>query len=124
MPPSLSPAVSFTRKERDLIRHNFGQFFGTFPAFADGILLRSWRAGEHKGQPKIPPALQTMIDRALIEVRPMQHGSRAFFTAAGLQELRLLLLDRRAMDPVKFHHLRQELGIEPDPPCPGETPGR
>ncbi len=116
------PAASFTAKERDLVRHAFGQFFGTFPSVADGILLRTWRAGERAGQPKIPPAMQGMIDRGLVEIRPMRHRFRAFFTAAGTEELRLLVLDRRAIDPVRFRHLRQELGIEPDRPVPAENP--
>jgi len=110
---SLPSAFSFTAKERDLIRREFSQFFSTLPSLADGMLLRTWRAGERAGQPKIPPALQTMIDRGLVEVRSARNGWRAFFTKAGWSELRLLLLDRRAMDPVKFRHLRQELGVEP-----------
>jgi hypothetical protein len=35
----------------------------------------------------------------------------AFFTEAGLAALRQLL-NRREMDPERFAHLRQELGIE------------
>jgi hypothetical protein len=34
------------------------------------------------------------------------------FTEAGLEALRLLLRDRRAMDPVRFAHLRRELGLD------------
>ena len=37
----------------------------------------------------------------------------AFFTEAGLEALRQLLQDRRTMDPERFAHLRQELGMEP-----------
>jgi hypothetical protein len=39
-------------------------------------------------------------------------GPRAFFTEAGLNELRALLQDRRAMDPERFGHLRRELGLD------------
>ena len=109
--PAAPPAAAFSPNERAFIRHAFSQFFNTLPPIADGILLRTWRAGEQKGQPKIPPALRTMIDHGLVEIRPMEPGFRGFFTDAGLQELRLLLLDRRAMDPARFHHLRQELGV-------------
>ena len=111
-PDQTTPSHSFSAKERELIRREFGQFFSTLPPLADGMLLRTWRAGERAGQPKIPPALQTLLDRGLAELRPVPPGWRAFFTAAGLGELRLLLLDRRAMDPVKFRHLRLELGLE------------
>jgi hypothetical protein len=46
-----------------------------------------------------------------------QHGPRwpvAFFTEAGLRELRALVSDSRAMDPVRFAHLRRELGVDPE----------
>ena len=36
----------------------------------------------------------------------------AYFTAAGLRELRALLEDRQAMDPERFGHLRRELGLD------------
>ena len=34
-----------------------------------------------------------------------------FFTDAGLEELRAMMGDRRLADPVKFAHVRAELGI-------------
>ena len=55
-----------------------------------------------------------MIDRRLMEIRVSERGPRAFFTETGLQELRRLVLDRRYMDPERFAHLRQDLGLEPD----------
>ena len=42
----------------------------------------------------------------------MGRQAAAFFTEAGLEGLRQLLQDRRAMDPERFAHLRQELGVE------------
>ena len=53
-----------------------------------------------------------MLGRGLLEVRTTDRGSRAFFTAAGLAALRQLMLDRRAMDPERFAHLRTELGLD------------
>ena len=47
-----------------------------------------------------------------LEVRTTNRGPRAFFTEAGLAALRQLVLDRRAMDPERFAHLRVELGLE------------
>jgi hypothetical protein len=38
---------------------------------------------------------------------------RLFFTDAGLVELRAMMADRRLADPVKFAHIRRELGIDP-----------
>ena len=106
------PQVSFTARERELIRHEMGMHFGQNPSLADGIFLRTWRGGERRNQPKIPPAVQTMLERGLVEMRSTTRGPRAFFTAAGLAALRQLVLDRRAMDPERFAHLRVELGLD------------
>ena len=58
------------------------------------------------------PAVQSMLERGLLELRSTARGPRAFFTEAGLAALRQLVLDRRAMDPERFAHLRVELGLE------------
>ena len=106
-----APAV-FTAPERDLIRREFCRHFGQDPQVAAGIFLRTWRSGPQKGLPKLPAAVRSMAERGLIEVRKAQMGPGAFFTEAGLTALRQLLLDRRAMDPERFAHLRRELGVE------------
>src|SRR4051794_37040679 len=90
--------------------------FAQEPELANGVFLRIWRDGPQKGQPKLPKAIQSMFDRALVEIRPNQMGRQAaFFMEAGLEALRQLLQDRRAMDPERFAHLQQELGMEPGP---------
>jgi hypothetical protein len=104
----------FTPQERDLIRLEMGMRFGQYPELANGLFLRTWHSGPYKGQPKIPKAIQSMLDRGLVEIRRNPMGQQAaFFTAAGLEALRQLLQDRRTMDPERFAHLRQELGMEP-----------
>ena len=108
-PPPSSP---FTAPERDLIRREMGMRFGQYPSLADGLFLRTWRGGSQKGEPKIPPAVQSLLERGLVEIRTEQRGARAVFTTAGLTALQQLLQDRRAMDPVRFAHLRQELGLD------------
>jgi hypothetical protein len=106
--PEPSP---FTPQERDLIRRELCQHFGQDPRVADGLLLRTWRSGPQAGQPKLPAAVQSMLERGLVEIRTGR-GPRAAFTPAGLVALRQLLSDRRAMDPVRFAHLRRELGLD------------
>jgi len=108
------PPSPFTAPERDLIRREFGVRFTTYPSIADGILLRTWRAGPQAGQPKLPPAIQSMVHRGLVEVRAGGHPRlpRAFFTEAGVDALRQLAQDRRAMDPSRFAHVRRELGLD------------
>ena len=102
----------FTAQERDLIRREMGMRFGQLPSLADGLFLRTWRGGERRGEPKIPPAVRSMLERGLVEIGPGQFGHRAFFTEAGLAALRALAADRRAMDPARFAHLRRELGLD------------
>ena len=88
-------ASPFTQQERDLIRLELMPRFGQDPDLANGLFLRTWRDGPQKGQPKIPKAIQTMLDRGLVRIgtNPMGRPA-AFFTEAGLEGLRLLL--RRA----------------------------
>ena len=102
--------------ERDLIRREFGQRFGQDPSLADGVFLRVWRTGPKAGQPKVPKAMEGLLARGLVALStepPSILGTRAFFTPAGLEALRALLRDRRAMDPERFGHLRRELGLDP-----------
>src|SRR3954469_11710558 len=95
----LKPAsIPFTAPERDLLRRELCRHFGEDPSIADGIFLRTWRTGERRNQPKISPAVQSMLDRGLMELRTTNRGPRAFFTEAGLAALRLLVL-RQAVRP-------------------------
>ena len=77
-----------------------------------GLFLRAWKSGPEKGKPKLPPAARSLLDRGMIEIRPGRIGFSAF-TEAGLTALRHLVLDPRAMDPSRFGHLREQLGLQP-----------
>lgn len=90
-------------------------FFSTLPTVAEGLMLRTWRGGPFAGQPKIPAVAQGLLDRGLVRVETGDRFPRLMFTDAGLAELRVMMLDRRFADPVKFAHIRQELGIDPTP---------
>ena len=109
----LADPASFTLPERALLRHEFFTRFGQAPLLADGIWLRTWRGGPQAGQPKLPPAVASMIARGLVELHPGRIGARARFTAAGYVALRALAQDRRALNPVTYAHLLQELELEP-----------
>src|SRR4051794_9332687 len=111
MSPPRPVQSPFTAPERELLRRELCRHFGQDPVIADGIFLRSWRTGERRNQPKIPPAVHSMMERGLVELRTTNRGPRAFFTEAGLAALRQLVLDRRTMDPQRFGHLRAELGL-------------
>jgi hypothetical protein len=110
--PSDLPSGPFDAREREFIRREFGVHFGQPSYLADGILLRTWRSGPEKNQPKLPPAVRSMIERGLVEVRPGPRGVRGVFTEAGLAAMRQLAADRRLMDPQAFAHLRLELGLD------------
>ena len=115
------PPSPFTASERDLIRSELGQRFSTYPSVNDGMLLRTWRGGPNAGQPKLPPAMRSMLERGLVEVRPNSYHRLpcAFFTEAGLIALRQMAQDRRALDPVRYAHIRRELGLD----APAEETG-
>jgi hypothetical protein len=111
-PPTKPSASPFTLAERAWLRQELGVHFGAGPQIADGLFLRSWKSGPEKGKPKLPPAARSMLDRGLIEIRPGRIGYSALFTEAGLTALRQLVLDARAMDPSRFGHLREQLGLQ------------
>ena len=110
------PTSPFTPQERDLIRLELMPRFGQDPDLANGLFLRTWRGGPQTGQPKIPKAIQSMLDRGMVRIgtNPMGRPA-AFFTEAGLEGLRQLLQDRRVMDPGRFDHLRRTLGVDDSP---------
>jgi hypothetical protein len=60
--------------------------------------------------------IQTMLDRGLVRIgtNPMGRAA-AFFTEAGLEGLRVLLRDSRAMDSERYDYLRRELGVGGSP---------
>jgi hypothetical protein len=114
------PTSPFTPQERDLIRLELMPRFGQDPDLANGLFLRTWHSGPQKGQPKIPKAIQTMLDRGLVRIgtNPMGRPA-AFFTETGLEGLRRLLQDRRLMDRERFDHLRRALGVDDQPASEG-----
>ena len=107
--------AGFTLAEREYIRRELNQFFSTFPSVADGFPLKLWRTGPQAGQPKIPAAAQGLLDRGLMRLDATQRMPRLFFTDTGLAALRELMANRRIADPVRFGHVRRELGIDPGP---------
>jgi hypothetical protein len=107
------PSEVLTAVERDRLRRAFCMRFGSPPRLADGVHLRVWRSGPLAGQPKVPAAVQSMVERGLMTVAAgSAHRTRASFTKAGLAALRWLASQRRGLDPVRFAHVRQELGLE------------
>jgi hypothetical protein len=88
-------------------------FFSTYPTVAEGVQLKTWRGGPQAGQPKLPPSARSLLVRGLMRLDAASRPPRLFFTEAGLANLRAMMADRRLADPVKFAHIRQELGIDP-----------
>ena len=121
MPPPMTnlqsgAAAGFTPRERDYIRRELDMFFSTYPLVADGFQLKTWRGGPQAGQAKVPPTAKGLVDRGLMRLDTSDRFPRLFFTEAGMVELRAMMMDRRLADPVKFAHVRQELGIDPATP--------
>jgi 2-hydroxychromene-2-carboxylate isomerase len=104
--------AGFTAGEREYIRRELDRFFSTLPTVADGFQLRVWRGGPQAGEPKLPPSAKSLVARGLMRLDATQRLPRLFFTEAGLSALREMMSDRRLADPVKFAHVRRELGID------------
>jgi hypothetical protein len=107
--------TELTASEREYIRRELDQFFGTLPTVAEGFQLRIWRGGRQKGQPKLPPPAKSLVDHGLMRLDTSPPIPRLFFTEVGMTALRQMMADRRFADPAKFAHVRRELGIDPDP---------
>ena len=105
--------AGFAPGEREYIRRELDQFFSTLPTVAEGFPLRVWRGGQHAGEPKIPPRTGSLLARGLMRLDASQRPPRLFFTEHGLSALRAMMRHRRLADPVKFAHVRRELGIDP-----------
>jgi hypothetical protein len=105
-------ATTFTPGERDYIRRELDMFFSTFPTVAEGFQLKFWRGGPQAGQPKLPPAARSLLDRGLMRLDATSRIARLFFTDQGLVALRVMMADGRLANPEKFAHVRQELGLD------------
>jgi hypothetical protein len=108
---SNSGASAFTSKDRDLLRMEFMDRFGSAVSIHDGFWIKRWSTGPRKGQPKISPTLASLIDRDLVRVVEAESGMpRARFTDAGLRALIALADDRRAFQPPeRYSHLLTEI---------------
>ncbi len=103
--------MTLTATERDFIRRELDMYFSTYPTIAEGIQIKNWRGGPHAGEPKIPPAARSMLDRGLLRLDAKLRPPRLFFTDLGLAELTAMMSDKRFADPSKFAHVREELGL-------------
>lgn len=108
---SPSPPDDFNAAERAYIRRELDEVFTTLPAVSDGFLVRTRKTGPNSGEPKIPPAGQTLLERGLMRLE-RHPAPRLFFTEAGFVALKRMMSDAQHADPKKFYHIRKELGIE------------
>jgi hypothetical protein len=104
-------APAFTGKDRDLLRMEFMDRFGSAVSIHEGFWVKRWSTGSRKGQPKISPTLASLIDRDLLRIVEAESGMpRACFTDAGLRALIALAEDRRAFQPPeRYSHLLAEI---------------
>jgi hypothetical protein len=103
--------IDFSASERAYIRRELDEVFSMLPSAADGFLLKTRRTGPGAGEPKIPPAGHSLLDRGLMRLE--RHASpRLFFTDEGWAALKRMMANPRHADPLKFAHIRRELGID------------
>jgi hypothetical protein len=104
-------ALTFTKKDRDLIRLEFMDRFGSATSIHDGFWIRRWATGPNKGQPKISPVVQSRLDRGLVRmVEDRERLPRVLFTEAGLRALVKMTDDIRAFrPPERYSNLLAEI---------------
>ena len=85
--------------------------FSTLPSVVEGFQLKVWRGGPQAVQPKVPPAAKSLLERGLVRLDATFRIPRLFFTERGLAELPVMMADGRLVNPEKFAHVRQELGL-------------
>ena len=107
---SAGPTADFTAAERAYVRRELDEVFATLPAAADGFRLKTRRTGPNSGEPKIPPAGQSLLDRGLMRLK-REPSPRLIFTDAGWAALKHMMADPVQADPEKFAHIRRELNI-------------
>lgn len=74
--------AELTPKERDLIRRAFMRRLTAARSIHDGIMLKRWSTGPRKGEPKLQAAVQSLLDRGLVELADLdRHWPTARFTA-------------------------------------------
>ncbi len=106
----MTDTPEFLPKERDLIRREFMLRLSSARSIHDGILVKCWATGPHKGQPKPAAAVQSMIERGLLSlVDDGAHWLKATFTPAGIEALRRMAADLRALPPSQYQQLLDEL---------------
>jgi hypothetical protein len=109
---TITRAVSlFDVRERAWIRRDLALYRDHPSDLGEGLLLRAWKDGPEKGKPKLPPAVRSLVDRGLLEIRTAAGGPRAFFTLEGSDALRLLISDERFVDPDEFGEVRRYFGV-------------
>jgi hypothetical protein len=112
--PADPTVAGFTPAERAYIRRELDQFFGTLPSVGEGFQLKTWRGGPRKGEPKLPPAAQSLLERGLMRLEGAHPPSRLFSTSEGIRALRAMMANALLADPAQFAHVRRELGIDPE----------
>jgi len=102
-----------SRTERDIVRRSFMSRFDEALSVTEGFHVKRWSTGPNKGKPKMTAAVQGMFDRGLITLEEGGYWPRAKFTERGLQALKLMAKDPRALDPEWHRQLIEELTRTP-----------
>jgi hypothetical protein len=110
LPASL--ATGFTTPEREFIRREFDQHFGSYPLVAEDILLHTWRGWPAGRRAEVAAARQDNARAGIFETSPRRPVGSRLCAAAASMALREFAANRRHLDPVRYAHIRCELGLE------------
>ena len=103
------PDLLLNKDEREVVRREFMARFNDAPSVMEGFHVKRWATGANKGKPKLTAAVQGLLERGLIVLNDEGHWPRARFTDKGLQALKVMAADRRALDPDRHRLLIEEL---------------
>ena len=100
--------AAYTDAELEFVKGRLSIQFGAAPRLADGVILKTWKSGPDRGKPRLPQAIQSLIERGMMTVVTLPGSFPvAKFTNSGLQALQVAL--QSARDNGRFAHLMAEL---------------
>ena len=103
--------LHLTPPERELIRREFMARFGPAPSVTQGFVVKRWATGPQKGRPKLSTAVQGLLDRGLVTLVDEGHWPRVLFTAKGVQALKLMAAEPRALNSEHHQDMIAELAL-------------
>ena len=103
--------LTLSTAEKEIVRGAFMSRFDDAVSVHEGFIVKRWATGPNKGKPKLKAAVQGLLARGLITIEDVGHWPQAKFTERGLQALKQMVKEPRALDPERHRQLIDELAL-------------